>query len=126
MIVYYTLTKQTKRFVDKVDNKYKRIPIDEVDNLPAIDTPYILIIPSYEPEVNPDFYELLEAFFALKNNDKQCVGIYSGGNRNFAQLYSVTAKIISEQYDIPLLHEFEFQGTQRDINKIEEELEHID
>ena len=40
-------------------------------------------------------------------------------------LFGVTGKVLSKKYNIPILHEFEFQGDRFDINKIKEELKKI-
>ena len=58
----------------------------------------------------------------FRNRGSYCKGLFGGGNRNFAELFCVTAKTLSEEYDIPMLHAFEFQGTPLDIKKMEEEL----
>ena len=49
-------------------------------------------------------------------------GLFGVGNRNFAELFCVTAKTLSKEYEIPLLHTFEFQGSPLDVKKMEEEL----
>ena len=67
-----------------------------------------------------------EEFLEWADNAKLCKGFFGGGNRNFAQLFCVTVKELSAEFDIPVLHGFEFQGSAYDVAKLTEELEKID
>ena len=50
---------------------------------------------------------------------KHCLGIIGTGNRNFAGIYIFTAKELSAKYQIPLLYDFEFNGTPADVAAVE-------
>lgn len=121
MVAYFTLTGQTKKFIDKVAaNETYQI---EADNpFYAVDQPFILVIPTYVPEMMTPVFDFLET----KNNIDLCQGIYAGGNRNFADLFCFTAYDIEKEYDIPVLHTFEFQGSSNDVDQLREELTRIE
>lgn len=124
-IVYYSETNQTKKFVHKI-KEYDSVRITPRDYEIEMDEPYILVMPSYEPNVHPIVIDTAEDFLEVGDNEELCKGLFGGGNRNFAELFGVTARTLSEEYGIPILHEFEFQGSEYDVNKLEEELESID
>ena len=56
---------------------------------------------------------------AYNDNYKHCLGIIGTGNRNFAGIYIFTAKELSAKYQIPLLYDFEFNGTPADVAAVE-------
>ena len=47
-----------------------------------------------------------------------CKGVVGCGNINFAELYCFTAKDLSRDYNIPLLHMMEYFGNGNDLKKI--------
>jgi len=123
-VVFYSQTGQTRKFVNKLTgvNKIEITP-EQFDI--AMAEPFILIMPSYEANVHPVVIDTAADFLETAENASYCKGLFGGGNRNFAQLFGITAKMLSEEYHIPVLHEFEFQGSPMDVRKLEEELEKI-
>lgn len=124
-IVYYSRTGQTRKMVNKVDG-YEAIEVTLNEHEFSIDEPFIFVVPSYEIHVMPAVIKSLGRFLRTGDNIKQCRGIMGGGNRNFAELFCITAHMLSDKFDIPVLHEFEFQGSEYDINILKEELDKID
>lgn len=120
-LVYYTKTGNTKRFVDKIHG-YESIELSPIDPFITLNEPYILVIPSYEPNVLPEIYETLVDFFEHEDNHKKCAGTFSGGNLNFNDKFGVTARWIKKKYNIPIIHKFEFQGGDRDVAELEKHL----
>lgn len=120
-LVYYTKTGNTKRFVDKI-NGYESIELSPIDPFITLNKPYILVIPSYEPNVLPEIYETLVDFFEINDNVVLCAGTFSGGNLNFNDKFGVTAKWIKKKYNIPIISMFEFQGGNRDVAELEKHL----
>jgi nrdI protein len=120
-LVYYTKTGNTKRFVDKI-NGYESIELSPIDPFITLNEPYILVIPSYEPNVLPEIYETLVDFFEINDNVVLCAGTFSGGNLNFNDKFGVTARWIKKKYNIPIIHMFEFQGGNRDVAELEKHL----
>ncbi|MCI6735154.1 MAG: class Ib ribonucleoside-diphosphate reductase assembly flavoprotein NrdI [Aerococcus urinaeequi] len=124
-IVYYSLTGQTRRFINKVQG-FDTYEISSAVAPVTMTEPFIMVIPSYESHVYGDVIETAEEFLEWADNAKLCKGFFGGGNRNFAQLFCVTVKELSAEFDIPVLHGFEFQGSAYDVAKLTEELEKID
>jgi len=124
-IVFYSQTGQTKRFVDKIDvNHQIEITMSYFDV--EMTEPFILVMPSYEPNVHPVVIDTAADFLETADNITYCKGLFGGGNRNFGKLFGITARTLAEEYDIPMLHTFEFQGSSLDVKKMEEELLNIE
>lgn len=87
-----------------------------------INQPFIIVTPTYDGEVK----EWLEDFLETGQNRQFARGVAGGGNLNFGQLYVSTAKTLSEVYDIPLLHQFEFQGTDEDVRILKKAVNNLD
>ncbi|MBR2129527.1 class Ib ribonucleoside-diphosphate reductase assembly flavoprotein NrdI [Aerococcus sp.] len=124
-IVYYSLTGQTRRFINKVQG-FDTYEISSAVAPVTMTEPFIMVIPSYESHVYGDVIETAEEFLEWADNANLCKGFFGGGNRNFAQLFCVTVKELSAEFDILVLHGFEFQGSAYDVAKLTEELEKID
>lgn len=120
-LVYYTKTGNTRRFVDKI-NGYESIELSPIDPFITLNKPYILVIPSYEPNVLPEIYETLVDFFETNDNVVLCAGTFSGGNLNFNDKFGITAKWVKKKYNIPIIRMFEFQGGDRDVAELEKQL----
>lgn len=120
-IVYYSQTGQTKKFVEKIKNA-EAIEITPTDFDIEVTEPYILVMPSYETNVHPIVIDTAADFLETADNIAYCKGLFGAGNRNFAELFATTARTLAKEYNLPLLHTFEFQGSPLDIKKMEEEL----
>lgn len=110
-LVFFSLTGQTRRFIQKLN--LPAYEIDTTNPFHQINEPFILVVPTYDAEVT----EVVNDFIEFKNNQSYLKGVAGGGNRNFAELFIFTAKDIARDYHIPLLFEFEFSGTEQDVNK---------
>lgn len=121
-LVYYTVSNKTRKFVDRVSDKYFKIELASENPFIKMEGPFLCVIPSYEQNVLPDVYDSFEDFLSTGDNKKFCKGIFAAGNRNFAQLFGITAKELSDKFDIDILHYFEFQGSDYDLEVIEREL----
>lgn len=119
LLVYMTVTGQTRKFIRKVD--YPTLELSPVNPFVEVDEDFILIAPTYEKEVT----DILWDFMDTSSNAKHCKGVFGGGNRNFAELFGFTAKDIARDYNVPLLHLFEFQGSKNDVLKLREEVERL-
>ena len=118
-IVYFSLTGNTQNFINKFKNIYKSSGIDiefidiSDDCYQEVDSPYILIAPTYEPEVT----YIANEFIETNDIDLLC-GFIGGGNKNFAEDYIYTAKNLADKYDKPVLMGFEFSGNDEDIENL--------
>lgn len=120
-LAYFSVTGQTRRFVSKTNLPNVEIsPDDDIE----MNEPFLLITPSYaeeSPTVSKsiDVMDPVFDFMAYNDNYKHCLGIIGTGNRNFAGIYIFTAKELSAKYQIPLLYDFEFNGTPADVAAVE-------
>lgn len=126
-LVYFSFsTNNCKKFAKKIKEEFDcDLEIKEIDIINPfmpINNDYIIVIPSYEKQVFPEIYDTLEDFFETEDNIKNCKGIFSSGNRNFMNLFGVTAKYFANKYNLHIEHYFEFQGNKNDINKMKEVL----
>lgn len=55
-----------------------------------------------------------------------CKGIIGTGNKNFAGIYIYTAKELSAKYQIPILYDFEFNGTPKDVEFVQTLIQKLD
>ena len=120
MIVYFSLTGQTRRFVNKLPDQAK-LELTADGPIPELHEPYILVVPTYVEEVTFP----VNRFLDHGDNLSWCRGSFGGGNRNFAELFCFTVEDLEEDYGIPVLHKFEFQGSDSDVARLEEELAKI-
>lgn len=108
-VAFYSITGQTRRFVDKTGlNGYE---INDADPFHEMGRSFILIVPAYDD----DMMDPVVDFLQYKDNAKNCVGLAGGGNRNFNTLYNHTAHDIAKGLDVPVVFEFEFNGTNKDV-----------
>ncbi len=124
-IVFYSQTGQTRKFVEKI-KQVENIEITPDHFEINMHEPFILIVPSYETNVHPIVIDTVADFLETGDNIAYCEGIFGGGNRNFAELFCITAKTLADEYELPMLHAFEFQGSPIDVMKMEEELAKIE
>lgn len=113
-IAYYTVTGQTRRFIKKTE--LAAYEIDDADPFHEMDQPFILIVPAYDDNMMESVVE----FLTFKTNRENLVGVIGTGNRNFNQLYIHTAKDIAKSLKVPILYDFEFNGTPTDVARVKE------
>lgn len=111
-VVYFSLTGQTRKFVKKLNMDL--LELDPANPFIDMEEPFIIVTPTYDGEVS----DLLNDFLETGRNKDLFNGIAGGGNLNFGKLFIFTAKDIAEAYQVPLLHQFEFQGTDEDVRKL--------
>lgn len=116
LVVYYSLTGNIKRFLDRTH--YKNVlNIKDADN---IKEPYVLITNTLGfGEVPPKVKEF------LKSNSNYLKGVISSGNRNWGPNFAKAGDIISSEYNVPLLMKIELHGTDKDINLFNERMQTI-
>ena len=119
-IVYITLTGQTRKFVNKLD--METIELSPIDPFIEINEPFIIVAPTYEKEAT----EILWEFLDTGENKRYFQGVAGGGNRNFNELFVFTAKDLARDYDVPLLHAFEFQGSPKDVKSLKDKINMIE
>lgn len=118
-VVYISLTGQTRKFV-------KKLSMDSLELTPtnpyiALEEPFIIVTPTYDKEAT----ELLNDFIEVADNKKYFKGVAGGGNLNFGKLFVFTAKDLAHDYQVPLLHTFEFQGNDEDVAQLKKAVKDI-
>lgn len=113
-IVYLSIVGNTRRFVEKLE--LPSLELSDITVYTKVNEPFIVIAPTYEIEAT----DIINDFLEYEDNLSYCRGVIGGGNRNFNDLFCFTAEDLSLDYDIPLLHRFEFQGSDNDVKKVKE------
>lgn len=121
MIVYMSVVGNTEKFVNKLAHPKLEITEENCQEV-TVNEPFIAIIPTYDEGTT----EIMWRFMETGKNATYCRGVMGGGNRNFAQLFCYSAKDFAKDFDVPLLHQFEFQGSPYDVDLLAKELEKID
>lgn len=122
-VVYFSITGQTRFFIKKLNLEQE--PVEITENYPDIemDEPFILLVPTYAEEFpdgkrSQDIMDPVFEFMETDNNAKLCKGVIGSGNRNFGPLYIITAHEISEKYNVPILYDYEMNGTPVDVQYV--------
>ena len=123
-IVYFSsVTENTRRFVDKLHMPNTRIPLH--GDVPRMNTPYVLITPSYGTGIN-DVPPRVKRFLRDEGNRANLQGVVGSGNLNFGQLYGIAAKKVAERCKVDLLYLFELAGTDEDVSAVRNGLTKMD
>lgn len=119
-IVYMTITGQTRKFVSKLG--MDSFEINQANPFVSMDKEFLLVVPTYDEEAT----SIVNDFLETGDNISLCAGVCGGGNRNFGNLFCFTAKDIAKEYTLPLIHLFEFQGSDNDVNNVKERIGQIE
>jgi len=104
LVVYDTMTGNTKKFVNKLP--YKSCHISEYDGF----SPFILVTYTMNfgeiPETTKHFMELY---------NHKCKGVSSSGNKIWGKNFGIAANKITTRFGVPFISKFELQGTDEDV-----------
>ena len=130
-IVYFSnYSGNTKRFVEKLENKNGnviRIPIDHrsSDDL-IVSNRYILCVPTYgggsEKSAIP---RQVRHFLNNEVNRQLLIGVVGLGNTNFGEHYCKAAEMIAGKTGVPIIARVEIFGTSEDVQRVQERLEKL-
>ena len=118
-VVYLSLTGKTRQFVKKLEWDF--IEISKKNPTVQMKEPYIVITPTYGEQVANFFYEFID----FEDNRKLLMGVAGSGNRNFNTSFCSNSKELARRYEVPLLHCFENQGTDKDVQILIEKVREI-
>lgn len=118
-VVFLSLTGQTRKFVNKLG--MESVELTNKNAFQSITEPFIIVTPSYGKEAT----DILNDFIDTGDNRAYLKGVAGGGNLNFSTLFGFTAKDIARDYAVPLLHLFEFQGNDKDVQILKEKVKEI-
>ena len=116
ILVYYSLGGNVERFCQNTG--LISIEITETNPFFEILVDYVLVVPTYDAIATEPIWDFLNT----GNNAKNCVGIAGSGNINFDDLYIFTAKDLSKEFNIPIIYDFEYFGTKRDVENFKRKL----
>ena len=118
-VVYLSLTGKTRQFVKKLGWDF--VEISKKNPVCQMEEPYIVITPTYGEQVANFFYEFIE----FGENQSLLKGVAGSGNRNFNTSFCSNSRELASKYGIPLLHYFENQGTDKDVQILIEKVREI-
>jgi protein involved in ribonucleotide reduction len=129
LVYFSSVSENTKRFVDKLGIEAARIPLTRNEAPLIVDAPYVLVVPTYGGEVNPETGKIDNAvpkqvikFLNEEKNRGLIRGVISAGNRNFGEAYCAAGSIIGGKCKVPVLYRFELMGTIDDVEQVQEGL----
>jgi protein involved in ribonucleotide reduction len=128
-IVYFSsTTRNTDRFVRKLDIPSARIPLRRGDEPVTVDEPYVLICPTYGggasitgDESRPVPKQVVR-FLNDDHNRSLLRGVIASGNLNFGEDFCRAGDIIAAKCQVPYLYRFELMGTPHDVSRVQEGL----
>jgi len=120
LVVYLSLTGNTRRFVEKLD--MKSLEINQMQPEVEVNEDYVFILPTYSDELT----DIAERFITYKNNKKYLKGIIGSGEKNFGTKYIFSAKDLSKRVNAPIIFDFEKSGNNTDIETFKKEVYRIE
>lgn len=114
-VVYYSITNNTHRFVQKLD-----VPIYSVQD--GIPPDSVLIVPTYGVAGIPKI-----VIKALREGHRERIrAIVGTGNINFGLNYCAGAIKLSQKLEVPLLHKLELAGNNQDVSTVLQKMEELE
>ncbi|HFK1543481.1 TPA: class Ib ribonucleoside-diphosphate reductase assembly flavoprotein NrdI [Bacillus cereus] len=111
-IAYASLTNNVKSFVEKLQEELPEVKVIKIDKDTVIDEKFVLI--TYTTGFGQVPKEVVSM---LKKNSENIVAVAGSGNRNWgADNFCRATDIISQKYNVPLLHKFEVRGLKSDVD----------
>lgn len=96
-IVFFSLTGQTRFFIQKL--KLEKEPIEITADYPDIEMsePFILLIPTYAEHIgnktiSQDILDPVFEFMETVKNSTLCFGLIGSGDKNFGDLFAFTSQ----------------------------------
>lgn len=119
-LVYFSSSSEnTHRFVGRTGLPAIRIPIDRQPEKLRVDTPYILVVPSYGGGSSKGAVPTQVIRFLNDEHNRSLIrGVIAAGNTNFSAAYCIAGEIISQKCQVPYLYRFELLGTPEDVAKV--------
>lgn len=124
-IVYSSKTGNVERFVNKLkyslSNEFVKIPKSE--NQIEVNEDYVLITYTTGFGFVPNE---VDKFLKYSNNSKFLKAVIGSGNRNWGLNFCKASINIAEQYNVPLLHNFELSGIKEDVDIVTDKIKQIE
>ena len=127
-VVYFSsVSGQTERFVRKLGlDRVHKIPLRRGDGELRVDSPYVLITPTYgagngDRPVPPQVIRFLNN----EGNRSMIRGVVGGGNRNYGKFFCYASEVVSKKCSVPLIGKFEVFGLPGEAEEIREAIDKI-
>ena len=124
LVYFSSASGNTARFMARLGLPAARIPISAADAMPAPETPYVLICPTFaDGEGRGAVPKQVIRFLNDPGRRALLRGVIGTGNRNFGATFALSGKVISDKCNVPVLYRFELSGTDLDIARVQAGLE---
>ena len=123
-IVYFSSrSENTRRFVEKLEMPALRLSMDGSEEPPLVDSPYVLITPTYGGGTDKGAVPKPVIRFLNNAGNRALIrGVIAAGNTNFGEAYALAGRIVAAKCAVPLLYRFELLGTSEDVSNVKEGL----
>lgn len=129
LIVYFSsTTRNTDRFVQKLELPAARIPLRRSDEPLVVDEPFVLVCPTYGggasitgDDSRPVPKQVIR-FLNDPGNRALLRGVIASGNLNFGKDFCRSGDVIAAKCGVPYLYRFELMGTPDDVTRVREGL----
>jgi protein involved in ribonucleotide reduction len=129
LVYFSSVSENTKRFVEKLEVDAARIPVRRTEEELVVNQPYVLVVPTYGGEIDPETGRVAGAvpkqvirFLNNESNRRFIRGVIVAGNRNFGEAYCAAGRVISAKCNVPVLYTFELMGTPDDVTNVRDGL----
>lgn len=119
LVVYISLTGNTRRFVKKLD--MESLEIQQTNPNVEVNEDFVFILPTYSDTLT----DIASQFIEYKDNRKYLKGVIGGGEKNFGRNYIFSAKDLSKEHDVPLIFDVEKSGNGDDVENFKKEVQRI-
>lgn len=113
-IVYASRTGNVESFVSRLKG-YDTLKIELADE--KVNEDYVLI--TYTDGYGDAPVEVISF---IDNNKEFLKGVISSGDSAYGEAFTKSADFIAENYNVPILHRFENDGTDEDLKIVEEKI----
>lgn len=124
LVVYFSsVSGNTHKFVAKLRCRAVRLPLRTGEDVPVIEEPYVLAVPTYgRPDGAGSVPPQVVKFLNLERNRRGLRGVLGAGNTNFGETFCLAADKIAVKCGVPVLYRFELMGTDEDVATVNEGL----
>ena len=124
-IVYFSsVSNYTHRFVEKLGYSSDRLPLRTKEETIVMDTPYVLILPTYAGGNGKGAVpKQVVKFLNVPRNRELIRAVVATGNTNFGEQYCIAGDIVAAKVDVPLLYRLELFGTPEDVEETRKRME---
>ncbi|WP_176702388.1 class Ib ribonucleoside-diphosphate reductase assembly flavoprotein NrdI [Paenibacillus sp. Mc5Re-14] len=110
LILFYSKTGNIRRFSNKLTKR--GFVCKDILEHPKVEEDFVLITPTHGFGQIPDAVQLF-----LRNNLEHLVAVASSGNKVWGNdLFGKSGETIADVYNVPLLHKFQSQGFESDVD----------